>query len=154
MRGLELAMAAAFTLLGGGVLWTIFAVMLPDGAAGGDAFSDSALFPGIVAVALAALALGDGVAALRHIPATLENAPQYARLLSGLGLTSAFIFALPLVGYSIAAVALSLAVLLLLGVRRIWVLALAGVAMPLAVQLLFERVLGVILPYGTLWSEI
>lgn len=148
-------MLAALSLLGVAVLAQIFFVMRPAGQASGDAFSNSGLFPGLVAAVLLLCVALRGLALIKEAgaqdPTELEAlGPRIACL----AVLAGFTLALPWLGYILTAFALTVAMLWLCGVRRLWPILALSTAAPLAIWGVFQHILNVILPFGRLWGAL
>ncbi|PRY19939.1 tripartite tricarboxylate transporter TctB family protein [Aliiruegeria haliotis] len=123
--------------------------------ASGDAMTNAALYPQIVAALLGVLALWHLgsvlLATLRGLPAgksrdDAANAPAWMPVASVVGLAG-YLLALPVLGYHITTPAFIFAILMMFGVRLVQAAAFA-LALSLATAFVFEVLLNVVLPVG------
>jgi len=120
-----------------------------QGAASGDAMTNAAMFPKMLAVLLGVLAIIQATSAFMR-PKTDESiifTTELRKSLLLVAILAAYLLILPVLGYHIVTPMLCLIVLLLLGLRPLVAL-IVGLGMSLAVALFFETALHVILPVG------
>lgn len=148
-KRLDVVLALVFLIPVALVFQQSYTSLSEQGAATGDALSNAAMFPKILAVLLGALAVLQAGTALRRrsVDETFQFTVTLRNSLIVIGYLAVYLLALPRLGYHIMTPVLCLAVLLLLGVRPILALIVAC-AMSLIVALFFESALNVILPVG------
>lgn len=155
----ELAVAAGFLGLSLLVFEQIVVVFAPQGAASGGALQNAALYPGLLAAALAVLTLIQVGKILRaHRPPKIRPdqdsgwvAPEDAEWARAFICTAAFVvylIALPPIGYQLATPVLLFILYRALGEKSLFKVAFFAIATSLAASFVFERLLDVILPVG------
>ncbi|WP_127903505.1 tripartite tricarboxylate transporter TctB family protein [Solirhodobacter olei] len=155
----ELVVSAGFLALSLLVFEQIVVVFAPEGAASGGALQNAALYPGLLAGALAALTLvqiGKTLTARRapKIEPDQDNgrvAPEDAEWIRAFICTAAFVcylIALPPIGYQLATPVLMFILYRSLGETSLFKVAFFAIATSLAASFVFERLLDVILPVG------
>ncbi len=120
-----------------------------QGASTGDAMTNAALFPKIVAILLGVLAAWQLVVAVRRpsVDETINWSRKTIASIAVMALLIAYISIVGSLGYHLATPLLCAAVLLLLS-AKLTVSIITGIAMSLTVAIFFESVLNVVLPVG------
>lgn len=152
---LHLIMPMALLLLGVAIIWHINTVFVADGATHTGPLDDSGLFPRIIGFALVILS---GISLLQHL-FQRDGAINLDGLSSGgfqlsalaiLGTMIVYVAVLRWLGYGIATPLMLITACLILQCRLIWAVLLAVLG-TFGMSLIFERVLNVQLPLGTLF---
>ena len=123
-------------------------------ASGND--TGTKFFPFILAGILALLAVLLIVQAVRGHTKTESGfsfpvrSPEMGRVAASCAGCILFIALLHVLGFFLMGAGLLFCMMLMLGGRRYWLMAIAAVAVPAVIQIFFERVLSVMLPYGVL----
>ncbi|SDQ74807.1 tripartite tricarboxylate transporter TctB family protein [Pseudovibrio sp. Tun.PSC04-5.I4] len=148
-KRLDVILALSFLLPVALVYYQIATSLTEQGAAFGDAMTNAAMFPKLIATVLGFLAVIQLVISIRQPstePAFILNRALWNSLVVVVFLT-AYLTALPLLGYHIMTPILCLSMLVLLGVSVIPAIFI-GLGLSLLVALFFEVALNVVLPTG------
>ena len=154
---LEHAVAAGFAVTGVWILHFTGTEFAEAGYASGDALTNAALFPNLIAWALIVLGgLNVLMLLLGRVSQSMEDSEMPAssnelrlRVLGVLGVVALYLMLVKTVGYDLSTPVMLAVILAVLGAKWIEALAL-GVLISLGLSLVFEQGLNVILPVGRL----
>jgi hypothetical protein len=162
-------MKTNLSVAGFGVLFGVFILFLTPGHAGGDGYAaigdiqSSAFFPLVLAILLIIVSAGffivtlvgagQAAAVVDHGPARPEGEPVEAPLRLAATAASLVLYYVLIgwIGMVPASVVLILGLSWVLGFRNYWVAVCVAVAVPFGVELLFQKMLYVMLPEGRLF---
>ncbi|PHQ60735.1 MAG: hypothetical protein COC08_06930 [Maribacter sp.] len=145
----DFALALLLTIPGLLVFQQSATSLVEQGAASGDAMSNSAMFPKIIATLLIGLGIMQAIKAWRRKDSDNSQSamPERNRSILIIVFLAIYIISITWLGYHIVTPILCMSILLMFGVKPI-IAAFVGVCMSFFVALFFETLLNVILPVG------